>query len=228
MSRTIRSAAVLTVLASAAWAQAGPLWGYRSPSNSSVLSPGAAAGLTFPNTPWADGPAGGRITATPVESWSVAPAGSPDRVTGAAYTFDLELKDYASGLSGVLNFGGTLDGSIWKTGADLSNAFTGPTTGTLGLGPNVYTVTLDTFDPPTGFGDGGAGRITADVSIHAADGATEAEPGAPAQTPEPSGALLGALAVAVGTGWRQLWGWVTTRRPANTRAAGCRTERPGS
>ena len=58
----------------------------------------------------------------------------------------------------------------------------------------------------------GGGRITADASVNTAGAVTEAEPGPPpAQTPEPSWALLGALAVAVGTFWQQVWRRVVSR-----------------
>src|SRR5215218_1161172 len=175
MTRLLAACLFVLALTIAPAASAGFMWGYENPTNNSLLTPGSAAGLTFPNTSQTDGPADGRITATAVQQWSVAPASAPDRVDRGAYTFDLKLTDYASGASGVLNFKGMLDGSIWKEGADLTNTFTGSKSGTLDLGDNSYTVTLDGFTAPTGFGESGAGAITADVTVRAA-GEGEADP----------------------------------------------------
>ncbi len=61
MSRKVESVVVLISLAAALGAHAGPMWGYQSPSNGSVLRPGAATGLSFPNPKWAEGPAAGNI-----------------------------------------------------------------------------------------------------------------------------------------------------------------------
>ena len=206
MNRLLAASSFLLVLTFTPAASAGFMWGYESPTNSTLLTPGSAAGLTFPNMPRTDGPADGRITATSLQQWSVAPPTAPDRVDQGAYTFDLRLTDYASGASGVLNFKGMLDGSIWKEGSDLTNTFTGPTSGTLDLGGNTYTVTLDGFTAPTGFGEGGAGRITADVAVQAAgESGTPAVGPTAAQTPEPATAVLGLfglLAGAVGKRFR--------------------------
>lgn len=196
-------------------ARAEPIWGYRSPTNTSVQTPGEAAGLSFPNTPWADAPAAGPITAIPVVSWSAAPIASPDRVDGEFYTFDLEVKDHASGLSGTLEFAGVLTGALWKDGVSLTNTFVGPTALDLDLGASRYTVALDAFEAPTGFGEGKAGRITADVTVTAlgdpalpAEGETDpaAAPPEPtaAQTPEPGSVVLIGMALVAGAGWARV------------------------
>jgi hypothetical protein len=195
MRRLVFVFPLVFALSFASTAAAGMLWGYENPSNTTALTPGSAAGLTFPNTTRGDGPANGRISATAVQEWSVAPAASPDRVTAEAYTFDLKLTDYTSGRSGVLAFKGVMDGTIWKTGTSLTNTFTGPTSASVNLGGSAYTVTLDGFTAPTGFGEAGAGAITADVSVRAMrEPETEL---AAAHTPEPATGVLGALAVGV-------------------------------
>jgi len=193
---------VLTVLPAAA--AGGPIWGYQNPANTAVLSDGEAAGLTFPNTAWTDAPASGHITAALVQSWSGAPAAKPDRVNGEFYRFGLEVKDYASGATGTAEFGGVLAGDLWKDGTSLTNTFAGPTAQTLELGMNRYTVALDAFEPPTGFGEERAGRITADVAISPLEGAAPPDP-APgdvettgAQTPEPATVVLAGMAVLGG------------------------------
>ena len=68
------------------------MWASQGPTTWTSGSPVAAAGLSFSDTPWADGPAERRVTATPVESWSVDPVGSPDPVTGETCTFDQGLR----------------------------------------------------------------------------------------------------------------------------------------
>ena len=183
--------------------QAGPLWGYRSPSNTNILTPGSDAGLTFPNTSWTDADGGAAIVITPVQQWSVALATDPDRVEAGEYTFGVELIDYASGASGVLDFAGTLDGQIWKEGATLTNTFSGATAKSVDLGDYRYTVSLSGFETPTGFGEEGEGAITADVTI--AEIGDDPPPPAPteppvddpdpptAQTPEPASLVMGAI-----------------------------------
>src|SRR5215210_1587545 len=139
---------ILTVLPAAALG--GPFWGYQNPANTTVLSEGEAAGLSLPNTAWADGPESGHVAAALVQSWSGAPAAKPDRVHGEFYRFGLEVKDYASGATGTAEFGGVLTGDLWKDGTSLTNTFAGPTAQSLELGLNRYTVALDAFEAPTG------------------------------------------------------------------------------
>jgi hypothetical protein len=184
--------------------QAGPMWGYRSPSNTVVQTPGEAAGLTFPNTPWLDVTGDTPITVTPVQSWSIATALSPDRVDGEFYSFGLEIKDLASGQTGTLEFDGLLTGSLWKDGTSLTNTFAGVTTQAMDLGLHRYTVELDAFEPPAGFGEAKAGRITADVVITPLGDASppapddgESSPTA-VQTPEPTTLVLGVIAIGLG------------------------------
>ena len=76
----------------------------------------------------------------------------------------------------------------------------------LDLGGNVYTVTLDGFTPPTAFGPGGAGRITAGVAVESAVqvAAPEVEP-ATAQTPEPATAVLGLFGLLAGAAAGRWW-----------------------
>ena len=185
-------------------AQAGPLWGYRSPSNTNVLTPGSDAGLTFPNTSWTDSDGDGSIVVTPVQQWSVALATDPDRVEAGEYTIGLEVIDYASGMSGMVDFAGKLDGTIWKEGATLTNTFTGATSKSLDLGDYRYTVALDGFESPNGFGEDGQGTISADVTITALGDdppppvpttpPVDEDPDPPAaQTPEPATAVMGAI-----------------------------------
>jgi hypothetical protein len=180
---------------------AGPVtWSFSAPSNGSYFPDGASGGITFPNT--ASQAGGSSITAARVAEWSIAGADSPDRVSGLAYTFDLELRDDLSGQTAMLTFQGLLSGTFWHTGADLTSTFTGATTQTATVGGNLLTVSLTGFESPSGYGDESAGRITAGVRVGSS--ATDVGggsgvkgeslgPQSPSAAPEPATLLLAAL-----------------------------------
>lgn len=109
----------------------------------------------------------------------------------ANYSLSLALHDDASGASGSLTFRGNLSGFINKPfpgSVDLKNTFLGPTSQTLTLGKNLYTVTIGPFvpPPPVGtppFGDGSPGSISASIAVQSSANAT----------PEPSSLVLACL-----------------------------------
>lgn len=191
--KSAAAAAALLVLAGAASAE--PVsWSYQAPSNESYFPDGASGGLTFPNLGYQAG--GADIVAARVAQWSIAKAQTPDRLGagGMAYEFDLQLRDDLSGDTATLTFHGLLSGSYWRTGADLTNTFTGATRQTAELGGNLYAVTLTGFEAPTGYGDELAGRITAGVEVGPVKGGgTPNGPGGGVATPEPGTLLLAAL-----------------------------------
>ncbi len=194
--------ACLVALAAAGHAAAGPLWSYQAVNNQTAMPDGATGGFSFPNVDYQPGTASGVFVATPVVSWSVADPTAPDRADALPYTFDFDLRDDASGETAEFLFDGALTGTYWKTGASLTNAFTGTTTRTAELGGNTYTVSLVGFDAPTGYGTEFAGGINARVTVNDAgappvdpaptpDPVPTPDPSAePATTPEPSTALL--------------------------------------
>jgi hypothetical protein len=195
-------------------ARAEPIWGYRSPGNESIKSPGSDAGLTFPNTGFTTASGDQSVVATAVVAWSVAGADAPDAVAQAQYSFALELLDEASGQTGTVSFAGSLDGTIWKDGANLTNSFTGATNQSLDLGDYRYAVALDLFEAPIGFGEAAAGKITADVTITALDDPPAPVPpvvedpeGPTAQTPEPATVVLGGLGLGLVTLGRRARAW---------------------
>lgn len=195
------AAAVLLVVAGTG--SAGPVpWSFRAPANEAYFPTGATGGVTFPNLGFQAG--GADITAARVATWSIAAADSPDRVSGLAYQFALEVRDDLSGNTAKLTFHGLLSGSYWRTGSDLTNAFTGATLQEVELGGNRFAVALTGFDAPTGYGDEFAGRITAGVRVGDAvkDGGGVLGPNA---TPEPTTLLLAAVGLP-------LVGLVTRRR----------------
>jgi hypothetical protein len=176
-------------------AVAGPLpvsWSFRNPTNEIAFPEGATGGFSFPNTPYRSFTGGGEIVAAKLSSYSVAAESDPDRVSGLPYRFTLELRDDASGDTAGLRFEGVLSGSVWRTGSDLRNRFTGGDTRSADLGGHTYTVSLTAFDGPDGYGDGEAGSITARVSIADVGGEPETPGGGPvvSATPEPATAIL--------------------------------------
>lgn len=157
---------VLTLVAGRA--DAGPLpasWSYRNPLNEIAFADGASGGLTFPNTVFQSVTGDGEIVATKVASYSIAAAANPDRVTSLPYHFEMELRDDKSGEVARLFFEGLLTGDLWRTGTTLSNQSSSQSVQSLGLGDNLYTVTVGRFTAPSGYGDEAAGAITTQVSV---------------------------------------------------------------
>jgi hypothetical protein len=102
------------------------------------------------------------------------------------------LRDDASGASGSLTFRGNLSGSInllqGVGNAGITNTTLGPTTQSLTLGGNLYTVTIGSFVPPGIPNDpngvaGPTGSISASIAVQPATNST----------PEPSSLVLACL-----------------------------------
>jgi hypothetical protein len=163
-------------------------WSYRNPTNETVFTPDAGAGLSFPNGDFVARGGPGRIMVSPIVSWSSAPADSPDAIRNEPYSFAFEIRDDASGAVKALSFAGILDGSIWQTGSNLTNRFVGPTTQSFDLGANRYAVTLTGFDSPDGYGVGASGALLGSVTVQALP---TGEP--PTATPEPGTLALAAI-----------------------------------
>jgi hypothetical protein len=85
------------------------------------------------------------INASPASTGAVGLFGGPS----GNYSLSLTLHDSASGASGSLTFGGNFSGSIAQGNGveSISNQFTSPTTQTLKLGGNLYTVSNVSFTP---------------------------------------------------------------------------------
>ncbi|HTU19194.1 MAG TPA: hypothetical protein VMG10_14130 [Gemmataceae bacterium] len=105
------------------------------------------------------------------------------------YQLNLTLRDQASGASGSVTFNGYFSGVLGISGGGntLTNNFVGPTTQSLKLGSDLYTVTIgptvlpQTFIGASGWSNGGS--ISASISVQPATSAT----------PEPSSLLLACL-----------------------------------
>jgi hypothetical protein len=101
---------------------------------------------------------------TNIRAFSSAPQSAPDQFNHAGYTFTLNLRDNASLASGGLTFSGFFSGSLTGNNANIKNTFTSPTTQTLTLGGNTYTVTMGTYTPPGPPGAVNAGSLNALVT----------------------------------------------------------------
>lgn len=196
------AAGVVALLLGTTVASAGPLplsWSVRTPTNTVSRPDGATGGFSFPNTVFEPGVWEGATVVTTIASYSIAPADAPDRVTDLPYQFDVELRDDASGETARFVFSGELSGTVWRAGSDLSNRFTGSTTGTAELGGNTYRIELGGFTAPTGYGDEAAGQITARVSLAEDEfEPIDPPPGSVVVTPEPGTLVIGGLAVSLG------------------------------
>jgi hypothetical protein len=166
-------------------------WSYGNPTNGTVITPGADGGLSLPNRDFIASGGDSRIQASPLVAWSSAPADAPDTVVDGAYTFGLEIRDEVSGAVATLEFAGVLNGTIWQTGSDLTNVFTGPTTRSVDLGANRYNVSLSGFVAPTGYGVDEAGGFSGSVSVRPRTGSGPTDP--PTATPEPGTLVMAAL-----------------------------------
>ena len=109
----------------------------------------------------------------------------------AQYQLSLVLHDQASGDSGTLAFHGFFNGQIPQIGSTLNpltNTFVGPTTQTLKLGQNLYSVTLGPVVLPreTYYEENDTGgSISASINVQPVV----------TSTPEPSSLLLACLAL---------------------------------
>jgi hypothetical protein len=130
------------------------------------------------------------ILLTNIRLFSAATAGAPDQMfAGGQYGITVSLHDAASGADGSVTFSGKLTGTFSLSSADLTNAFTDPTSVTLTVGSNLYKVTLGEFVAPGYPPSTPPGAIYAHVET--LGGAVPAS----ADAPEPSTLLLGCLGV---------------------------------
>ncbi len=120
------------------------------------------------------------IVAVNLTAFTFAPTsnGKPYQFTNSPYHLGITLTDVDSGQSGTLHFSGVFDGDFtaWKMG--LGTRFTSTPQQSLILGRHRYSVTLGHFTPPDPPAEGGAGSISASVSVQ------------PVSAPEPSALLL--------------------------------------
>jgi hypothetical protein len=163
-------------------------WSYSWTPNVTAVSadsPGTGK-IVLQSEPGATASGSSDIVATNLQTVSSADDDHPDHFTDTSYQLNLTLTDLASHAAGSLTFAGLLNGTISKLTSDISNTFTGPTTQTLALGANVYTVTIGPYTPPAPPDAVNLGAIGAHAQVSVR----------PAQSPEPSTLVLAGLALA--------------------------------
>jgi hypothetical protein len=188
-----RAAALAFILAMAPAARADWIaWTYSwSNTPQAILADNAAGGgqITLTDEPTLPAIGNTDIVATNIHTLSTASPSAPDTFTNKSYTLTLNLTDTASGQSGAVAFTGVFNGTLTASSSNITNTFTSPTTATLDLGSNQYTIILTAYTPPGPTGSVNAGAIGAQATV------TVAPIHVVLQTPEPATLLLAAFAV---------------------------------
>jgi hypothetical protein len=200
-SSLCRSALALgAVLLAAAGARADNVdWSYNwTPLTSKVAATTGSGWIEMTNEPVGSAEDTSDIVASNLISHSTATTKTPDVFTNAAYKLSLTLIDEVSKQSATLSFTGEFNGTMTAKKSLISNTFTGPVTQTAVLGGNTYTVTINSFTPPSPPTATQKGAISAIVKV-------SQDVGGGGQTPEPSGLVLAGLGLAgLGAGcWRR-------------------------
>jgi len=163
-------------------------------SNSFPGVSGSNVLINLPSNYTTSGTNAGSVTLATLSAGYIGNLGSIDsEFSGPSsdYQLSLTLRDQASGASGSLTFNGYFSGDLTLNsfGNTLTNNFVGPTTQSLKLGSNLYSVTIGPVVLPQTFvgasGWSTDGSISASISVQPVTSAT----------PEPSSLLLACLAV---------------------------------
>jgi hypothetical protein len=178
---------------------------YNTVPNVSVISadlPGTG-GITLTNEPGYHVTGATKTILTNLGTFSSTPASNPDRITSQEYSISLNLYDEASRTAGTLTFTGAFDGTISAKDAQITNSFLAPTTQSLLLGENLYTVTLSSFTPPGPPNAKESGSIAAQISVAAQGSEDEPREASPVNhVPEPSSLVLMGLGAVILAGRR--------------------------
>jgi hypothetical protein len=177
-------------------------WSYNwEPGATKVAADGGGSGyLKLTDEPAKAAAGNSNTVVTNIRAFSSASQNRPDLFKHAAFSSTLQLKDAASNATGSLTFSGFFSGSITNDNANVKITFTSPTTQTLTLGGNTFTVTMGAYSPPGPPGAVNAGSLNAVVSVAPGNGG-----GGGVGTPEPATLTLAALALPCAglTGWRR-------------------------
>jgi hypothetical protein len=149
------------------------------------------------------------ISVVNLSTSSAATNATPDTFTAKPYALTLSLTDGPSQASGQLTFAGHLDGTLTATNAAIKNTFDGPTTQTLKLGNDTFTVSIGPYTAPGAPNASLTGGISAFVTVNGAPIPVPEPPtplpGPAESAPEPSTLVLAALAAP-------LWGLAVRAR----------------
>jgi hypothetical protein len=182
---TLFSLTLFSLLVASANAQASLVaWTYNwQPNLSAVLADQNDGGkITLSNEPAGHAIGDSDIVATNLKTVSTSDPSTPDTFTHKSYTLSLTLTDSASHQSGTLTFQGEFNGSISSLSANVTNAPMGATSGSIVLGGNLYTVTINSYVPPPPPGATNSGSIGATALVTV---------GTVNKTPEPATMVMG-------------------------------------
>ncbi len=203
MSRRAGIAFVLLFLAGASTRADLVQWAYNwQPSATKIMADGGGSGyLTLTNDSVKTTVNSSNTVITNLRSVSTATSAAPDTFTHAPVSFTMHLEDLASKATGSVTFSGFFSGMLTSTNANIAANFTSPTTQTLTLGGNTYTVSLGLYSPPGPPDATNAGSLNAVVSVTPGDGSGHIGGEGAA---EPSTLILASLALPYFglTGWR--------------------------
>jgi hypothetical protein len=138
------------------------------------------------------------IVATNLRIFSSATAANPDKLqTNGAFALALTLLDNNSNVSGTLTFSGKLSGTFSAGNSLLTAVFSTPTTKSITLGQDTYTVTIGPYSPPGPPSASNAGSIAAHVDVTGVSGGGGGGGPGPGpgvnDVPEPSSVLLSCM-----------------------------------
>ncbi|HEY7427147.1 MAG TPA: hypothetical protein VH682_23135 [Gemmataceae bacterium] len=175
-------------------------WSYNWTPSATKITAGSGW-LTLTNEPAKSAAGNSNTVVTNIRAFSTASQNSPDQFNHAAFSSTLQLKDAASNATGNLTFSGFFSGALTSSNSNITNTFTSPTTQTLTLGGNTYTVTMGMFSPPGPTGATNAGSLNAVVSVVPGNNGG----GGVIAAPEPATLTLATLALPCAglAGWRK-------------------------
>jgi hypothetical protein len=196
MSRSpaaLGAAALALALAAGAGARADWIaWSYnwsRSPAEVLADNPATGGKITLTDESQHTVVGDSDVVATNLKTYSKATGANPDHFTNKPYALSLSLKDLASSAGATLTFTGLFNGTATATSANITNTFTGPTTQSVVLGSNLYTVTIGPYVAPGPTGALNSGGISGHARV-TVESVTQAS-----LTPEPGTLLLACLAL---------------------------------
>jgi hypothetical protein len=201
----LRILALALVLLGASNAHASLIsWGYDWSATPSFVTAGAGK-ITLSNELFHLAVGNSDVVATNLQAFSTAAPTAPDTFTvlDGNYSLKLTIFDAASNTSGFLTFTGQLQGKFSEFNANVTNTWFAPTTKSLFLGTNVYTVTMNAYTPPGPPSQGNFGSIGAYVQVQE-------------NIPEPSTLILASLGLTGGAliAWRRRRSNSSPLRPA--------------
>jgi hypothetical protein len=201
-------ALALLLLANAS-ARADVSWNYNwEPSAPKVYANSGGSGyLALTDEPDHTATGSSNTVITNIQAVSAAPSSNPAVFTNAPISFGLQLTDSASNTttSTPITFSGYFNGNITANSANVGLTFTSPTTETVTLGGNKYSVVVGTYTPPGPPGVVNSGSLNAFVTVTPLSGG-----GGVASVPEPAALTLVCLAFP----FAGLYGWRKRRAKA--------------